>query len=1161
MTRKLLLSLLFCCIYKTLSLVNLLSGIIAYPIVSPRAIQQWIINPVNPTASTVQFTFEFMNMRQVELRIYEYVPTNSNGFGDLLYNCVNCGTLLPPSFYSRTGAVTVFVKANSGIGFQESDFRLKYICSPTAITGRLGNLSTKLNAGYGKIRPTRSNNLLPASSYQEWIITQDPGATITFSFATFSLGKASTAVVTIFDSLNNQGNIIFTGRIDNDRPDFWFYSYTGNALVTVTVGSTDSTADFTLSYYTDMNLYACGAFLQPDVLLDNSFILSDGSKSTQLMRRGERCVWRISPINGDTVSLVFQWVSLKFGSSIMVYDGVDNNAVVLWNGNGATETLPPIITSSSKSLYVDYRSDPSNTVRFLGFLGEFTSNYVGSLGSGRGFTTLGMSSELFITPPGKSIEQPSSSNYTWYIKPQFISGPITFAFNQLSLSSFDRVVIYDGPTTGAKVLASFSGLNSRSTPDRWFTTSKSSATVQSFTSAISTPKFSLAYFADGPHYHCGFTRNPAVLMASSMTITDGSSSAETIYRNQYCEWTISPAESSAVVMFFSRFGVLGGSLKIYIGSVADGTLFSEISNTLSVPAPLFLPYSTIGISFTTSGALVDGLGFSLTYYGVKSSRSFSGNDLMYFYSSSLLSWKLGTSLLNARKLESLSHGVKEYATNDLSVLEGNTQHDLALSDITISPGTNHTWILSLASIGGIYFAFTRINFDSDCTNTYLDIYDGTTTYAPLLKRFCGKSLNLPYQWLKTTKNSAILNFVTKEIVDTVGNFELSYYSDGDNNHCGFHVNPAILTAPSMIFTDGSSSSILMFSNEACTWHIIPNLLQVSSTVTKSFTIVLEFLECDMRGGQVAVYDGTSSNSNLLWQCIDCSSIPRTIISSTGRMRVDYFSRSVRGPGTGFRAVYWTIVDNVWRSNSIGVEPQIMLELPLNFAMNADTNNQSSAIRLAVSTSSAILSFFPKYKSINNMLRSEAVDGRIDNMFESHATPINTCGIIQNKGKNFIFNEEIYSLPTQDTKTYLHSTASEKQLLYVQGIYDHTDFNSADTRFHAVDTCKYMLDGGSNQAIIFTINSLLTTVNGRLRIFGGVFGNDAVIYDSNKAPVLTTGTLQGVTIVVAPCGKALIVLESFATNDSTGSVDYSMNLNYKVMDGDTGAVCDAYGKFH
>ena len=66
----------------------------------------------------------------------------------------------------------------------------------------------------------------------------------------------------------------------------------------------------------------------------------------------------------------------------------DNNAAsgsVLWNGIGPTLTIPPIIKSTSGFLFITYKSDVSDPVKYFGFLGEYYINYVGSAGSGIDF--------------------------------------------------------------------------------------------------------------------------------------------------------------------------------------------------------------------------------------------------------------------------------------------------------------------------------------------------------------------------------------------------------------------------------------------------------------------------------------------------------------------------------------------------------------------------------------------------------------------------------------------------------------------------------------------------------------------------------------------------------------------------------------------------------
>src|SRR3546814_5307716 len=87
----------------------------------------------------------------------------------------------------------------------------------------------------------------------------------------------------------------------------------------------------------------------------------------------------------------------------------------------------------------------------------------------------------------------------------------------------------------------------------------------------------------------------------------------------------------------------------------------------------------------------------------------------------------------------------------------------------------------------------------DC-NDRLIVYDGASTLAPIIAEFCGTSL--PTAWIQSSGSALYLEF-TSDAAANVGDFSLSYSSNGPNYHCGFLHNPGIFTAPSMVIGDGS----------------------------------------------------------------------------------------------------------------------------------------------------------------------------------------------------------------------------------------------------------------------------------------------------------------------------------------------------------------------
>eukprot|EP01031_Cornospumella_fuschlensis_P038821 gene38821-47212_t len=535
--------------------------------------------------------------------------------------------------------------------------------------------------GYASLAPFAANGLIAASSIQRWNIRLSPSFTqrISFTFDSYNLSSACDDRLQIYDQLVSANNLIF----DNCRSDLgetvrWLYALSGKAIVVFqTRSSASTTGSFVLNYFVDTDLYNCGSFLQPDRLTADSMQLVDGSASTSLMRRGVSCSWIITSTKARSVSLIFDWVSLKFGSSVKVYDSNSTNGFLLWNGMGATFTVPPVITSTSPSLFISYFSDSTDPVIYRGFLGKYQSNYLGSSGLGTGFSNLAMSSALDIMPPGDRQTFSGGINYTWFVNPSRATGPLTFTFNSLNLTSpSDRIKIYDGLLTSrnATLLGVFTGTE---IPLRWVQTRSSQATVlfETLSTQISNPSpgsLQLAYYADGSNYHCGFTRNPAQLTMPSWIITDGSSSREAVFSDANCVWDIRPSGNvSSLFIAFDRFSLTGGSLSISTGSSSTERLFTSIGDTSVVPPPMLLRGNRFTIRYSTTSKPL-GFGFSLTYYGVSNPTSFPGDNIVRLVSSTVYSLSSGRTPSNR-----------------------------------IAPNTNLTWVVAPSmSSGRIYFALS-----------------------------------------------------------------------------------------------------------------------------------------------------------------------------------------------------------------------------------------------------------------------------------------------------------------------------------------------------------------------------------------------------------------------------------------------------------------------
>ena len=178
----------------------------------------------------------------------------------------------------------------------------------------------------------------------------------------------------------------------------------------------------------------------------------------------------------------------------------------------------------------------------------------------------------------------------------------------------------------------------------------------------------------------------------------------------------------------------------------------------------------------------------------------------------------------------------------------------------------------------------------------------------------------------------------------------------------------------------------------------------------------------------------------------------------------------------------------------------------------------------------------------------------------------TCGIVSPKGISqyhsmtpYLAGGPVYLTATQYANSYLRSTAVKKTVSIINGNNDITiplsKFDANKDIFAAANICEYHLKSGSNIALDIQIRQFVNPLinSGRLIIYGGKYGFDAVLYDSFLTPIPSPGK-----VFTAPCGVATILLQS---NNSDGNVDYFLDFGYKVSESDsmTGRACSLYCK--
>jgi len=191
----------------------------------------------------------------------------------------------------------------------------------------------------------------------------------------------------------------------------------------------------------------------------------------------------------------------------------------------------------------------------------------------------------------------------WLIDPSETVSKIILNFTAFSTqATSDVVTVYDGSTTAAPVLGTYSG----STLPAAITSNGPQMLIRFQTNASTTNTgWRATYRSTFPTYCTGITN----LTAASGTVSDGSASDNYTY-NHLCRWIIAPANASSITVTFTAFNLAtNDNVKIYDQNT--NTLMDDYTGT-SLPAVKTYNTSRILILFKSDGYL-NAQGFNLNY--------------------------------------------------------------------------------------------------------------------------------------------------------------------------------------------------------------------------------------------------------------------------------------------------------------------------------------------------------------------------------------------------------------------------------------------------------------------------------------------------------------------------------------------------------------------
>ncbi|MDD5571590.1 MAG: C10 family peptidase [Bacteroidales bacterium] len=316
----------------------------------------------------------------------------------------------------------------------------------------------------------------------------------------------------------------------------------------------------------------------------------------------------------------------------MVYGGFDGSDGHSWNCDGYQGT---------DYFHMNWGWSGSGNGFFLltsltagGF--NFVSNQqlVYDIVPSTGYPVYCSGSQTFTTPTGVFEDGSGYANYqansncSWLIDPTDSIATLKFTFERIGTEATDdRIIIYDGKTTAAPVLGTYSG----ATLPAAVTTTKPWALV-TFTSdadAILGDGFRLGWMSNYPIF-C--TSNTNVTQPID-TIFDGSGGLD-YNNNASCTWTITPSNTPlSIVIHWLTFSTeaTNDKVEVWNNNVLPNVKLTTFSGT-SLPSPSTYTCNTpkIKVKFLTNGTITN-TGWSFWYEGVTSVQDRTGINTLSIY--------------------------------------------------------------------------------------------------------------------------------------------------------------------------------------------------------------------------------------------------------------------------------------------------------------------------------------------------------------------------------------------------------------------------------------------------------------------------------------------------------------------------------------------------
>ena len=547
-----------------------------------------------------------------------------------------------------------------------------------------------------------------------WLIQPAGVSLITLSFDRFDT-ESGNDEVTVYDGSNASATVLgtFSG---NNLPNT-IQSSGGSLFVQFNTNGSDERNGWEATYNSTSN--QCVPNVTYTAAVDT---IEDGSGSNNY-DNNLNCNWLIQPPTATSISLEFLEFDLAAGDTITMHNGSTNSSPRVGRYFGPNNVIPPILTSSTGTMLIEFKTDGSSTAD-----GWEAAYSITSTKSCIGTTTLTTSSGSFTDGSGAD-NYDNSLGCSWLIQPTNNPVGIAFTMDSIKLANTgDFVRVYNGSDASAPLLATYTN-GSTNTVIAY----SGSMFVEFITDNVSVDEGWGASYVTTNSYCAPNT----TLTGVSGFFDDGSPSIATDYLNNTdCEWLIEPSTPNlAISLRFTRFSTTGvaDSVTVYDGSTTSDPILGTFSGG-AVPSPVISTGSSMLVTFKTDGATTsDGWRASYITFPLPNCS--------------------GQTTLTAAS---------------------GTFDDGSANGDNYGPFSNCTWLIEPTGAISIDLDFNR--FATQAVADVVTIYDGNTTAAPTLGTFSGTTIPATV----SSGGSMLVEFTTNGSFERNG-WEASYTSSNTVN--------------------------------------------------------------------------------------------------------------------------------------------------------------------------------------------------------------------------------------------------------------------------------------------------------------------------------------------------------------------------------------------